>query len=103
MTLSRQERQAWNELERILADELPYTPASAVAMTAGPTSTGILPPALSRALILITILAVGAWLLILGALAQLLPMALTGLIVVCVAADRLQRPAPQQGNGIPQR
>lgn len=92
MTLSQQERKAWNELERILADELPRPPASDVTLTADPTSTGLLSPALRRTLILSTVLTVGAWLLVLGTLAHLLPMALTGLIVVCVAADRMHRP-----------
>lgn len=103
MTLSRKERQAWNELERILADELPHMPASDVILAARLASTGILPPALRRTLTLIAILIVGAWLLILGALAHLLPMAVTGLIIICVAADRLQRPPPQQGPGSPER
>lgn len=28
MALSKQERHAWNELERVLADDLPYTDAT---------------------------------------------------------------------------
>lgn len=54
-----------------------------------------------RALMLSIALIAGSWILVIGALAQLLPMALTGLVITCIAANHLnqsstRRTLPQQ-------
>lgn len=93
MSLSKHERQAWEELERVLADDLPYTQTDMRNTTAEHSLAAFLPQRVGRTLSLTTLLIGGASLLIVGALAQLLPMALTGLIILCVATDRLYRPS----------
>lgn len=92
MSLSKQERQAWNELERVLAEDLPYTYSQKPGVLIPDPSSAYLPPSFKRALILILALALGIWCLLLGAIAHLLPMALTGLGITCIAAHRLRRP-----------
>ncbi|MEG9247876.1 DUF3040 domain-containing protein [Arthrobacter sp. Soc17.1.1.1] len=93
VSLSKHERQVWNELERVLADDLPFTSAGARPPLPH-SSAGFLPPGFHRIALLITALMTGVWLLIIGALAHLFLLAVTGLIVICVAVDRLQRTAP---------
>ncbi|TKV26145.1 DUF3040 domain-containing protein [Arthrobacter sp. NamB2] len=93
MSLSKHERQAWEELERVLAGDLPYTHTDMRTMTPEHSSAAFLPRRVSRILILITLLIGGVSLLIVGALTQLLPMALTGLIILCVATDHLHSPS----------
>ncbi|MHA7145138.1 DUF3040 domain-containing protein [Arthrobacter sp. TmT3-37] len=92
MSLSKHERQAWEEIERVLADDLPYTHTDLDTTMVEQLTEDFLPAAVGRTLILITVLTVGVWLLIIGALAQLLPMAVGSLIIICVAVDRLHRP-----------
>lgn len=86
MALSKQERHAWNELERVLADDLPYTDATLGQLPADHSQQPNY-----RALMVSMVLIAGSWILVIGALSQLLPMALTGLVITCIAADHLNR------------
>ena len=88
MTLSDHERQAWEELERKLMSDLPEDTTTAH----GPHTAGTLLPSPRRTLVLLLIMAFGTSLLLTGVLTYLLPMAITGLIIVCVAAHLLHRP-----------
>ena len=87
MSLSKEERQVWNELERTLADDLPQTDFTMV-MGHGP----VLPPSsVRRVLLLFVVLVGGVFLFVMGALAHLLSMAVAGLVLICVATHYLQR------------
>ncbi|MEG9250043.1 DUF3040 domain-containing protein [Arthrobacter sp. Soc17.1.1.1] len=95
MSLSEAERQVWNELERTLADDLPQTK---VVETNEDYWAPIISSLALRVLWLSAALVAGVIALIGGVFAYQLPLALTGLIIACIAAHCLhqgrQQPQP---------
>lgn len=97
MSLSKTERQVWNELERSLADDLPQTK---VVEIDGDYWAPVISWSALRVLWLSVVLVAGVTALIGGAFAHLPPLALTGLVIACIAAHCLHqdRQRPQQLN-----
>lgn len=86
MSLSDEERRAWGELERSLAGEFPGAPDS--SRQEDPWVPAI-PPAARRTFVNELILIIGVAVLLLGALTLVPLVWITGIVVLCVGANRL--------------
>lgn len=85
MSLSREERRAWAELERSLAGEFPSAPDPSRQEPGDPAAE------LASWRLLTLVLIVGAAVLVTGALTLVPFIWITWIMVLCIGAGRIQR------------
>ena len=90
MQLSDEERRAWGELERSLADDFPSAPDPSQRQNLW---TLALPPAARRTLVTELILIIGGTFFLVGVLTLMPLLWITGSVALCAGAGRIHRRA----------